>query len=170
MLHPLVVLAKNAIASYVKEKKIIDVPDTLIPEMKGRAGTFVSVHTLNGALRGCIGTFAPTRENIAREIIYNAISAATQDPRFPPIEADELDGLDISVDVLSEAVPVGSIKELDAKKYGVIVKAGNRKGLLLPDLDGVDTPEHQISICRRKGGIGEREPAELFKFTVKRYH
>lgn len=170
MAHPIVELAKRAINVYIKERRLIDIPQSLIPEMKGRAGTFVSIHALNGELRGCIGTFAPMRENIAAEVIYNAIAAASQDPRFPPIEADELDGLDISVDVLSPPEQVASISELDAKKYGVIVKAGNRKGLLLPDLEGVDSVQQQISICRRKGGISEKEAVELSRFTVVRYH
>jgi AmmeMemoRadiSam system protein A len=168
--HPLVELAKSAVSSYVKEKNIIKAPDVLAEEMKGRAGTFVSIHSFNGDLRGCIGTFAPTRNNIAEEVIYNAISAATQDPRFPPVGPDELSGLDISVDVLSQPEPVSGLAELNAKEYGVIVKAGNKRGLLLPDLEGVASPEQQVSICRRKGGIGEKEPVELFRFRVKRYH
>jgi AmmeMemoRadiSam system protein A len=136
--------------------------------MKGRAGVFVSIKE-KGELRGCIGTFAPTRKNIAEEIIANAIAAGTEDPRFPPIEAWELKDLEISVDVLSQPEKVNSPSELDAKKYGVIINAGGVRGLLLPDLEGVNTPEEQISICRRKAGIGENEPVELFRFGVKRY-
>lgn len=169
MEHPLVQLARKTIETYLKEDRVIDPPKELTPEMKERAGVFVSLHR-HGRLRGCIGTFAPTTENVAQEIIRNAIESSTRDPRFPPLTEEELEDLEISVDVLSEPEPVKSIEELDAKKYGVIVKSGWRRGLLLPDLEGVDTPEQQIAICRRKAGIGEDEPIELFRFKVKRYH
>lgn len=171
-MHPLVQLARQAIAAYVRDRKRISPPppEQMTPEMKEQAGVFVSIHTKDGALRGCIGTFHPTQPNVAEEVISNAISAATRDPRFYPITPEELDDLDISVDVLTEPEPVDSVKDLDAKKYGVIVESGWRKGLLLPDLDGVDTPEQQIDICRRKAGIGPKEPVKLYRFQVRRYH
>jgi AmmeMemoRadiSam system protein A len=169
MEHPLVQLARKTIETYIREDKIIDPPKELTPEMKEKAGVFVSLHR-KGQLRGCIGTFSPTTENVAREIIRNAIESSAKDPRFPPMTAEELAGLEISVDVLSQPEPVKSVAELDARQYGVIVKAGWRRGLLLPDLEGVDTPEEQIAICRRKGGIGNDEPVELFRFKVRRYH
>lgn len=169
-MHPLVQLAKESIEAYVRSKKTISPPHDLTPEMAQQAGTFVSLHTKDGALRGCIGTFQPTRDNVAEEVIHNAISAATRDPRFAPVSTDELEDLDISVDVLTEPEPVKSVAQLDAKRYGVIVQSGWRKGLLLPDLEGVDTPEYQIEICRRKAGIGPKEPVKLFRFEVKRYH
>jgi len=167
-LNPLVELAKKSIEAYIKEKKIIDPPDKLTDEMKGRAGVFVSLKK-KGNLRGCIGTFAPTCDNIAQEVIRNAIESATSDPRFPPVTKDEIPELEISVDVLTEPQKVSSIKDLDAKRFGVIVKSGMKRGLLLPDLAGVNTPEEQIKISRRKAGIGEEEPVELYKFEVKRY-
>ena len=167
-MNQLVELAKKSIEAYIKEKKIINPPEKLTNEMKGRAGVFVSLKK-RGDLRGCIGTFSPTCENIAMEIIRNAIESATADPRFAPVTIDELPELEISVDVLTEPQKVSSIKDLDAKKDGIIVKSGMRRGLLLPDLLGVDTPEQQIKICRRKAGIGEDDPVELFKFEVKRY-
>lgn len=166
--HPLVQLARRTIETYLKEDKVIEPPLELAPEMKEKAGVFVSLHR-QGQLRGCIGTFSPTTGSVAQEVIRNAIESATRDPRFPPMEADELEGLEISVDVLSSPEPVRSTAELDAKQYGVIVKSGWRRGLLLPDLEGVDTPEEQIAICRRKGGIGENEPVELLRFKVRRY-
>lgn len=170
MSHPLVDLARKAIEVFIREDGLIfESPSSLTEEMKQKAGVFVSLHKA-GDLRGCIGTFAPTQENVAKEIIVNAISAATRDPRFSPVEEEELDDLEISVDVLSAPEPVKDISELDAKKYGIIVSAGSRRGLLLPDLEGVDTPEQQIAICRRKAGISEKEPVQLFKFVVKRYH
>ena len=167
--HPLVQLARKTIETYVKTKKVVNPPADLIPEMKDKAGVFVSLHR-QGRLRGCIGTFTPTTENVAAEIIRNAIESSTQDPRFPPVGKDELAGLEISVDVLGVPEAAKSIKELDAKKFGVIIKSGARKGLLLPDLPGVNTPEEQIEICRQKAGIGEAEPLELFKFKVRRFH
>lgn len=167
--HPLVQLARKTIETYLKEDKTIAPPKEMTEEMKDKAGVFVSLHR-GGQLRGCIGTFSPTTENVATEIIRNAIESSTRDPRFPPMTADELAGLEISVDVLSAPEPAKSTAELDAKKYGVIVKADWRRGLLLPDLEGVNTPEEQIAICRRKAGIGENEPVELFRFKVRRYH
>jgi AmmeMemoRadiSam system protein A len=168
-MHPLVKLAKDTIEHYVREGKTIDPPKELTQEMQGQAGVFVSLHK-HGALRGCIGTFEPTQDNVAEEIIQNAISSATRDPRFPPVHPDELADLDISVDVLSPPEPVESMAELDPKRYGVIVERGWRRGLLLPDLEGVDTVEYQVEIARRKAGIGPREPVQLYRFEVKRYH
>lgn len=167
--HPLVQLARKTIETYIKEGKAIDPPKELSPEMKGKAGVFVSLHK-KGQLRGCIGTFRPTSENVAKEIIRNAIESSTRDPRFPPVKPDELSDLEISVDVLTDPVPVKSKDELDAKKYGVIVKSGGRSGLLLPNLPGVNTPEEQVAICRRKAWINDDEPVELFRFEVRRYH
>lgn len=161
-------LARLAIEKHIKEGIVVSALKELIPEMKERAGVFVSLKK-KGQLRGCIGTFSPTTENIAEEIIRNAIESATRDPRFPPVTAEELAELEISVDVLTTPVRVNSEKDLDAKKYGVIVKSGMRRGLLLPDLSGVNTPEEQTKICRRKAGIGEDEPVELFRFEVRRY-
>lgn len=170
MTSSVVDLAKKTVEAYIGEGRIIKPPDDLPPELDGRAGVFVSIHKKDGSLRGCIGTFAPTQRNIAEEIIMNAISASTKDPRFPPIDKSELNSLDISVDILSAPVLIKDKKDLDAKKFGVIVKSGYRRGLLLPDLPGVDTPEQQIEICRMKGGISENDSVELYKFEVRRYH
>ena len=130
---------------------------------------FVSIKTANGALRGCIGTILPTRPDLAREIIGNAISASTRDPRFPPMKAHELPTAVISVDLLGTPRPIRSLDELDPKKYGVIVTRNGRRGLLLPDLEGVDTVERQLSIAAGKGGITTLEGAEIARFTVDRY-
>jgi AmmeMemoRadiSam system protein A len=149
-MSPLTRLAKKTVETYVREGKVPHLPAELTPEMKEKAGVFVSIHK-KGELRGCIGTFEPTRQNVAEEIITNAISSATQDPRFPPITSIELKDLDYSVDVLTRPEPVKGKEQLDAKKYGVIVQCGWRRGLLLPDLEGVDSVEQQINICCLKG-------------------
>jgi len=167
--HLLVQLARKTIETFVRDGKMISPPKELIPEMKEKAGVFVSLHK-RGQLRGCIGTFAPTTDNVAQEIMRNAIESSPRDPRFSPVAVGELKDLEISIDVLSAPEPVGSAAELDAKNYGVIIKADGRRGLLLPDLEGVNTPEEQIAICRSKAGIEENEPVELFRFKVRRYH
>lgn len=167
---PYVKLARASLESYIKEGRQIGIPDGLPEEMRrNRAGAFVSIHE-HGALRGCIGTIAPVTDCVANEIIRNAISASTEDPRFSPIRANELPYLDISVDVLGEAEPIDSVAELDVKRYGVIVTKGGRRGLLLPDLDGVDTPEQQVAIAKQKAGIAPHESVQLQRFEVIRHH
>jgi len=166
-MSPLARLAQRTVETFVKEGKTPE-PEELTPEMQQKAGVFVSIHKL-GQLRGCIGTFEPTQNNVAQEIITNAISSATQDPRFPAVTPDELEDLDYSVDVLTEPEPIDSQDQLDPKKYGVIVESGTRKGLLLPDLEGVDSADYQINICRQKAGIAPDEPINLYRFEVKRY-
>ncbi len=160
-------LAKETVETYVREGKTPQ-PEELTPEMKQKAGVFVSIHKF-GELRGCIGTFEPQKENVAEEIITNAISSATRDPRFPPIAPNELDQLSYSIDVLTKPEPVPSKDQLDPKKYGVIVECGFRRGLLLPDLEGVDTVDYQIDICCQKAGIATDEPIKLYRFEVERY-
>ena len=152
-----------------KDQAEID-PKILAELEKQQAGVFVSLHE-HGELRGCIGTTGPVTENIAQEIIRNAIEAAGYDPRFLPVEESELKDLEISVDVLGEPEPVDSIEELDAKKYGVIVEKDLHRGLLLPDLEGVDTPQEQIAIAKKKAGIMESDTdVILHRFQVKRHH
>ena len=166
---PYVRLARETVESWVLDRKTPGVPDWATAEMKqNRAGVFVSIHK-DGKLRGCIGTFLPTRECIAKEIIPNAVSASTRDPRFDPIGPEELKWLEINVDVLSTPKPIGSKEELDVKRYGVIVSSGSRRGLLLPDLDGVDTVDEQVDIARRKAGIREQDPITLERFEVVRH-
>jgi len=166
--HPLVKLAADAVDIFVRNRKRLTIPVELTPEMKEKAGVFVCLKK-DGELRGCIGTFMPTTENVACEVIRNAVSAATEDPRFACVDCGELDGLEYSVDVLSAPEPVKSLSELDPKKYGVIVTSGPRRGLLLPDLDGVDTVGEQIAIAKRKAGIDPTEPVMVHRFEVKRY-
>jgi AmmeMemoRadiSam system protein A len=166
-LHPIVKLARETVESYIRGGKPLK-PRKLTPEMKERAGVFVSIHK-HGELRGCIGTFEPTKNNVAEEVMANAISSSTRDPRFTPVVTSELDDLEYSVDVLTEPEPVKDTSQLDPQKYGVIVESGFRRGLLLPDLEGVDSVEEQISICRLKAGISHNEPVNLYRFQVRRF-
>lgn len=148
---------------------MMPVPKELPEELQDRrAGCFVSIKK-DGRLRGCIGTLAPGRRNLAEEIICNAVSAGMHDPRFPQVTPDELPKLVYDVDVLSEPEPIDSPKELDVKRYGVIVQNGERRGVLLPDLAGVDSVEQQIAIARRKGNIGAKEKVTLWRFEVTRH-
>ena len=163
-------LARDAVEAYVLRREMIKVPEGLPEEMlTQQAGAFVSIHK-HGDLRGCIGTIAPTRSCVAEEIIGNAISASTRDPRFPAVQPDELEWLEINVDVLGEPEDIESEDELDVKRYGVIVSSGRKRGLLLPDLDGVDTVEQQVDIAMRKGGINKFEKYKLQRFEVIRHY
>jgi len=163
----LVRLARETLERHVKgmpRPEITGVPE----KFKGRAGTFVSIKK-HGILRGCIGTIEPTRAGMVEEVMANAVKAGVDDPRFQPVHEGELDDLEYSVDVLQPAEPVTGVEQLDPGKYGVIVRAGSRKGVLLPDLEGVDTAEEQVAIARRKAGIGPGEPVMLERFAVVRY-
>lgn len=164
---PQVKLARETVESYVSRGNVPH-PQNIPVEMQGKAGVFVSLHK-NDELRGCIGTIEPSAENIAQEIIRNAVNAATEDPRFFPVSADELPQLQYSVDVLTEPELISNKKDLDPKRYGAIVESGWRRGLLLPDLEGVDTVENQLEICRMKAGIGPGERIKIYRFEVKRY-
>lgn len=165
-------LAKKTIETYIKNGEIIKCPSDLGKELlEKKAGVFVSLHKKSSHdLRGCIGTFKPTKENIAQEIISNAISAAFRDPRFNPLTAEELNDLEINVDVLGEPEEIKSKSGLNVKKYGLIVKSQDgRLGLLLPDIDGVNDVADQISIACRKAGISPLEKIFLFRFSVERH-
>lgn len=173
-------LARLSLETYIRTGKKIDLPDDLsgllkdgetVPEklLHSRAGAFVSIHK-QGMLRGCIGTIGPTCKNLALEIATNAISASTRDPRFDPIREEELSLLEINVDVLGEAEDIDSEEELDVKRYGVIVSTRDgRRGLLLPDLEGVDTVSEQVRIAMSKGGIQKHEKYFLQRFEVIRH-
>ena len=189
-MNPYVLLAKQAVENYVKEGKIPSLEEfsngELAELLNRKAGVFVTVMK-NGELRGCIGTYLPTKENIAEEIIQNAVAAASKDFRFGPISEEELPQLSYTVYILNEPELVKDIKELDPKKYGIIVKTqvfyspsdvifnpsptiGEKAGLLLPDLEGVDTVEKQLAIAYRKGGIDPaQEQVLIYKFSVEKY-
>lgn len=170
--HPFVQLARAAIEAFVRQNKRIRPPRDFSTEKS--TGVFVSLHR-RGELRGCIGTIQPQADTLADEIIDNAISAATRDPRFMPLDTDELDDLEISVDVLTAPVLIDSIRDQDPKQHGLIVQSKRdawKRGLLLPDLETIDTAEKQLHYTREmKAGITDpNEPVELFRFQVIRYH
>ncbi|MBT5868958.1 MAG: AmmeMemoRadiSam system protein A [Nitrospinaceae bacterium] len=167
--HPLVSLAIRAIKYHIENKKPLPCPNPLPDSLKIRAGTFVSIKK-NRLLRGCIGTIQPKYANLAEEVIKNAIKASCEDPRFPPIELQELTELVISVDVLSAPEKIDDIKLLDVDRYGLIVRSEGKQGLLLPNLENIKTVSQQLKVCLTKGGIKDTDRYELFRFEVKRFH
>ena len=167
-LHPLVRLAREAVEAWMRHRH--SVPADIDPalDLPQRAGAFVSIKTAEGLLRGCMGTIHPSQESLAQEVTRNAIDAATADPRFHPLASDELDGLGYSVDILGPPERVDGAEALDHRRYGVIVQNGHRRGLLLPDLEGVDSVEEQVAVARTKAAILPEEPVQLYRFEVQR--
>jgi AmmeMemoRadiSam system protein A len=161
-------IARNALKNYLDKSSAGELSNKLPPGFPAKAGVFVSLK-IKGHLRGCIGTIQPTCDNLINEITKNAISAAMHDPRFPPLMREEFPGLSISVDILGPLEEIKDETGLDPKKYGVLVRSGPRSGLLLPDLEGVDTAEQQVAIARQKAGISSGEKLKLYRFTVTRY-
>ena len=162
-------LARLSLESYVKGNKRLKRPDGLSGKLLNKkAGVFVSLKK-DGRLRGCIGTISPMQSCVADEIIHNAVSAGQEDSRFDTVTEDELPSLVYSVDVLDEPEPISSLTELDVKRYGVIVTRGSRRGLLLPNLEGVDTTEEQIKIALQKAGIAAHEQYTMERFEVTRH-
>ncbi|MFA5076544.1 MAG: AmmeMemoRadiSam system protein A [Patescibacteria group bacterium] len=170
-MNPYSRLARQAVEEHFDTGKTLKPPADLPMELlEKKAGVFVTIYNQK-ELRGCIGTFLPTQKNIAQEIIANSISAATVDYRFQPISLEELPQLSYEISILTEPELVQSLKDLDPKKYGVIVRSRHRRsGLLLPDLDGVDTIEQQLSIAASKGGIdSDSDPIEIYRFMTIKY-
>ncbi len=162
-------LARKTLESFILNNKKIEKPNNLPKEMlQQRAGVFVSLK-MNGQLRGCIGTISPTTDSIAEEIVQNAISSGLEDPRFNPVSKKELSKLEYSVDVLGDAEPISSLEELDPKRYGVIVSLGKRRGLLLPNLEGINTAKEQVDIALKKAGISINEKYNMERFEVIRH-
>ncbi len=162
-------LARASYEHYICNDCHLDLPDNLPPWLLQRkAGVFVTLHKF-GQLRGCIGTITPVHHTIAEEIIHNAVSAATADPRFSPVTEEELKDITCSVDILDEPEDISSQEQLDPSQYGVIVRSGVKRGLLLPMLEGVDTVDEQVDIARRKAGILPGEKVSLQRFKVTRY-
>lgn len=162
-------LAWETLESYLKEGGLPSLPEPLPQELQEKGGVFVSLKK-KGILRGCIGTIEPVKDNLAQEIVRNTLSAALSDPRFPPVTEEELPYIKFSVDVLSPPELVEDIQELDPQKYGVIVESDHKRGLLLPNLEGVDTVEKQLDIARQKAGIEPGEEEKIYRFEVKRYY
>jgi AmmeMemoRadiSam system protein A len=163
-------LAREAVEEFIRSGNVIEAPHGLGPLLSARAPCFVSLKTLDGELRGCIGTIEPARETLAREIIANAISAAISDPRFDPVTEEELPNLRYSVDVLLPAEET-TFAELDPAMFGVIVEDESRalRGLLLPDIPGIETAEQQLEIAARKAGIPRGARVKLWRFRVDRF-
>ncbi len=161
-------LARASLEHYLRTNRLLPVPDPAPAGMDSRAGAFVSLKK-HGELRGCIGTIEPVRRNLAEEIINNAVSAGVEDPRFWAVQLEELPELTISVDVLAPPEPIDSEDDLDPRRYGVIVSGRGRVGLLLPNLEGIDTVDEQVGIARQKAGLRPDEPAQLARFEVTRY-
>ncbi len=166
---PFVQLARQSLEHYLQSGTYLKQPQDMSEELKRKKACFVTLKK-DGRLRGCIGTLEPVCQNLAAEIIHNSVSAGVKDPRFSPVEQDELPELDISIDVLSEPEKVSSTDDLDPKAFGVIVKKGFKSGVLLPDLDGVDTAEQQIEIALSKAGINPKGDYETYRFAVKRHY
>jgi AmmeMemoRadiSam system protein A len=163
-------LARLAVETFVRNGRQIPVPEEASALLSARAACFVSIKTQTGDLRGCIGTIEPTKENLAEELIANAINAASRDPRFDPVAESELQTLRYSVDILAPPEPA-TFADLDPKVYGVIVEdeSGKLRGLLLPDISGVDTASQQVEIAARKAGIPPGQPLQLSRFRVDRF-
>lgn len=166
-------LAKKAVERYIKEGEVISLPSGLPKEiLERKAGVFVTIKK-GSKLRGCIGTFLPSQENIAQEIIQNAIAACSEDMRFPPIEAGELAKLCFEVSVLGKLEQVKNKKELDPKKYGIFIKTKEKpakSALLLPDLEGLDTAEKQLLAACHKAGINPaKEKITAYRFKTEKY-
>ncbi|UTC91892.1 AmmeMemoRadiSam system protein A [Treponema denticola] len=164
---PYINLARRSIIYYLKHNKFLK-PKNTEGIQPGKAGVFVCLKK-KGELRGCIGTILPTKSRISEEIIKNAVSAALNDPRFPPVDLSEMDEIVCSVDILAEPEEIKSISDLDVKRFGVIVSSGSRTGLLLPNLEGIDSVGMQVAIALQKGGISPEEPYRMYRFEVIRH-
>ena len=161
--------ARQCIETYIKTKKLPPMEE-ILPDnfLKTKAGVFVTIYE-HGELRGCLGSVKPLKENLGQEIAHNAVSAATCDPRFSPIKKSEFPYLKIVVDVLTNPIPILSVMDLDVTKYGIIVENGDRKGVVLPGLSGIETPDQQIDVAKKKAGIEDDEEITLYRFEVKRH-
>ncbi|HEY5466824.1 MAG TPA: AmmeMemoRadiSam system protein A [Clostridia bacterium] len=176
---PFVAFARAAVLAWINDRKLLGWNEyaddkhrdpAIAERMKGEsAGAFVSLH-LHGLLRGCIGTIEPIRASLAEEISSNAVSACSRDPRFSPVRMEELDGLEINVDILHPPVPHIGLIDWDVRRYGVIVAGRHgRRGILLPDLEGVDSAAEQMSIAMQKAGLSSGEVENVWIFEVERH-
>jgi AmmeMemoRadiSam system protein A len=169
--HPFIKLAAEAITTFLSEQRVIAPPAILfdeVPQARDPAGVFVCLKR-EGILRGCLGTTEPACGTRAAEIVANAIGAATRDPRFPPVEWSEAADLLISVDVLGPCQPVTHLSDLDPRRYGLLLCMGERRSVLLPDIEGIDSVKDQIEAAREKAGISADQTVDMFRFEVERY-
>jgi len=168
-------LARRIVEEFVATKNIPQIKkeeleDNLLKYFEEQGGTFVTIHKKDGNLRGCIGTIAPVQNNVIEEITRNAVSSCSQDPRFYPVQTEELDSLVYSVSILQPPEPIDSIEKLDPQKYGVIVSSSfNRRGLLLPRLEGINSIQEQLHHAMAKGGIRPNEKISLHRFETVEY-
>lgn len=161
-------LAREAVERYVRTGLAAEPPSDLAPELRHPSGAFVTLR-VRGRLRGCVGTVAPARADVAREIVASAIAAACTDPRFPPVQPDELDVLEYEVDIVERLEAVKDVTALEPRLYGILVEAEGRRGVLLPDLPGVDTAEQQVAIAVSKAGLPPEAKVQLHRFRVRRF-
>lgn len=166
--HPYVALAVRSVRHYLEHGVPLPCPENLTEDLLQPKGAFVTIKN-RGKLRGCIGELNPTHDNLAVEIIQNAVAAASRDPRFAPVSIDEIKNLTISIDVLTPLEKVNDVSQLDCKKFGLTVTSIDKQGVLLPDLEGVDTVAEQLRICLKKSRISENESYEIHRFEVERY-
>ena len=167
--HPYVSLAQESIHHFLNHHEKLSCPNPLSTDLNSRSGAFVSIKKLK-QLRGCIGTLEACEPNLAMEIIENSLKAALHDPRFSPVTSEELQDLSYSIDVIRPLEKILTIKELDPNIYGLVVRSNGKQGVLLPDLEGVDSTEEQIRICRAKGKISDGVPVEMYRFKVDRFN
>ena len=168
--HSYVKLAVEAVRYYLLKGELLSCPSPLPNGMEDQSGVFVSIKIKNNhKLRGCIGTVTPSQDNLAKEIIQNAVNAATRDPRFKSVTIKELDQLLFSVDVLTPLEPIDNPEQLNPKQYGLSIKYEGRQGILLPDLEGIDTVQRQIDLCLKKGAIPKDASFKMYRFEVERY-
>ncbi|ACB83837.1 AmmeMemoRadiSam system protein A [Natranaerobius thermophilus JW/NM-WN-LF] len=164
-------LAREGLKHYLRYEKYLEPPEEMPPLFYTKRGTFVSLKEKDDNLRGCIGTLEATQNNLAQEIIQNAVSAGVRDPRFPPVKLTELDDIKVSVDIISPLEKVSGLDQLDPSKYGLVVEKGYRRGVLLPDLEGINTPKEQLAISAQKAGLSPSDSnLTLYRFEVTRFH
>lgn len=159
-------IARAAIARWIHEHQRLSVERPTAPP----AAVFVTLRRSDGSLRGCIGSLNPTQTDVCGETARSAVLAASRDPRFAPVEADELEGLSVEVSVLTRPEPISGVSDLDPARFGVVVRDDNgRQGLLLPDIPGIDDAATQVAIARNKAGIAPESHVTLQRFTVRKF-
>ncbi len=176
----LVELARKTVEHYLKTRKHLDIPENLSGNLLQLCGVFVTISRIeNGEkeLRGCIGFPHPTMP-LAQAVIDSAMSASTQDPRFPPLSSKELEHVVFEVSVLTppEEIRVKNPREYCSKikvgEDGLIVERGMYKGLLLPQVPvewGWDAQEFLCQCCNKAGLLSDfwlREGTRIYKFQA----